>query len=82
MNYCGGDCASWQAGVASVRYAPPRPLTPEDKAAREEWRRQYIEDAGRHPYRFFLRFFSAAGFLAFSIWLVYWQLDKGGFFIP
>jgi hypothetical protein len=82
MNKTGTNIGNWHYEFTPWGLVPTRAMTDEEKAAREEWRRQYIEDAGRHPFRFFLRFFSALGFLIFSIWLVYWQLEKGGAFIP
>jgi hypothetical protein len=82
MNKKGTDIADWKCELTPWGLVTTRPMRAEEKAAREEWRRQYIEDAGRHPFRFLLRFFAALGFLAFSIWLVYWQLERGGAFIP
>ena len=55
-----------------------RPMTPEEKIAEDERIRQEIKDIRRRPWRFLI----ALGFLAFSIWLVYWQLERGGVFIP
>ena len=82
MNKTGTNIGNWHYEFTPWGLVPTRPMTDEEKAACEDWRRQYIEDAGRHPFRFFLRFFSALGFLIFSIWLVYWQLERGGAFIP
>ena len=82
MDYSGTNIADWHCELAAWGLVPTRPMTPEEKAAQEEWQRQYIENAKRHPYRYLLKFFSAAGLLAFSIWLVYWQLERSGAFIP
>ena len=81
MKGSGTNIGDWHCELAPLGLVPTRPMTAEEKAARKEWQRQYIEDARRHPFRFFMRFFSALGFLAFSFWLVYWQLERGGFFI-
>ena len=83
MDYSGTDVTdSSYIAAACCCCAHHRTMTPEEKAAREKWRQQYIENAKRHPYRYLLKFFSAAAFLAFSVWLVYWQLERGGAFIP
>ena len=82
MNYLGRELPKDEWRLVACGLKPLRPMTLKEKVAEEERMRQYLEDVRRHPFRFLLRFFSALGFLIFSIWLVYWQLERGGAFIP
>jgi hypothetical protein len=78
MNYFGRELPKDEWRLVACGLKPLRPMTPEEKIAEEKRIRQEVEDIRRRPWRFF----AALGFLAFSIWLVYWQLERGGAFIP
>ncbi len=78
MNYLGRELSERDFWLVANCMKPLRPMTPEEKIAEEKRIRQEVEDIRRRPWRFF----AALGFLAFSIWLVYWQLERGGVFIP
>ena len=78
MNYLGRELPADEWRLVACGLKRLRPMTPEEEIAEKERIRQEVADMIRRPWRFF----AALGFLAFSIWLVYWQLERGGVFIP
>ena len=78
MNYFGRELSKEEWRLVACGLKSLRPMTPEEEAAEKERVRKEVEDILRRPWRFWV----ALAFLAFSFWLVYWQLERGGVFIP